>query len=125
MNLLNVVYPYATVGITLQCSHIPLLTEVLADCTHKWEEIGMALGLSKSIIEDSRHGTSNLIRLHNILNSWYQIKDAQLTLSQRYSTNQVKLKYPMVNPHSLGYINHIVSQQHINGRRKDSIYPII
>ena len=27
------------IGITLQDSHIPVLTEVLGDCTHKWEEL--------------------------------------------------------------------------------------
>ena len=72
------------IGITLQDSHIPLLTEVLADCTHKWEEIGIALHLSKSIIEDSRLGTSNSIRLHNILDSWYQkVKHAQLKIIKK------------------------------------------
>ena len=72
------------IGVTLQDSHIPLLTEVLADCTHKWEEIGIALHLSKSIIEDSRLGTSNSIRLHNILDSWYQkVKHAQLKIIKK------------------------------------------
>ena len=70
--------------ITLQDSHIPLLTEVLADCSHKWEEIGIALHLSKSIIENSRLGTSNSIKLHNILNSWYQkVKNAQLKIIKK------------------------------------------
>ena len=60
------------IGITLQDSHIPVLTEILADCTHKWEEIGITLHLRGSIIEECRLGTSNSIRLYKILTSWYQ-----------------------------------------------------
>ena len=72
------------IGITLQDNHIPVLTEVLADCTHKWEEIGIALHLRGSIIEECRLGTSNSIRLHNILDSWYQkVKHAQLKVIKK------------------------------------------
>ena len=39
---------------------------------YKWETIGIALGLSKSIIEDCRSGTTNAAKLHNTLVSWQQ-----------------------------------------------------
>ena len=70
--------------IIIQSSHIPVLTEVLADCTHKWEELGIALHLCGSIIEECRLGTSNSIRLYKILTSWHQkVKHAQLKIVKK------------------------------------------
>ena len=46
--------------------------QILANCSHKWEEIGIALELPRSIIAECRKGTSNEIRLYNVLISWCQ-----------------------------------------------------
>ena len=59
------------VQVIIQDSHIPLLTEVLADCTHKWMEIGIALRLRTNTIEECGLGTSNSNRLYKILTSWH------------------------------------------------------
>ena len=52
--------------------HIPNLVTLLADCTHKWEEIGIALGLPINTLEECRNGSSNAVRLHRVISSWYQ-----------------------------------------------------
>ena len=49
---------------------IPIISEMLVDCSHKWEEIGIALRLRKSVIEECREGATNSIRLHNILTNY-------------------------------------------------------
>ena len=72
------------IGITLQDSHIPVLTEVLGDCKHKWKAIGIALCLHTSIIEECGLDTSNSNRLYNILMNWHQnAKHAHLKIIKK------------------------------------------
>ncbi len=51
--------------------HVNLLAEILQEVSHKWEEIGIALNLSKSKIEECRNSFTNNLRLYNILLQWY------------------------------------------------------
>ena len=57
-------------NIILREIHIPILTDILASCAYKWEEIGIALRLTKNIIEECRQATSNAVRLRNIIQEW-------------------------------------------------------
>ena len=53
------------------CEHdVSLLTEFLAECSHRWEELGIALGLLPHQIEECRKGSSNQIRLYKIIAQW-------------------------------------------------------
>ena len=54
----------------LQESDITKLTETIAPCSHKWEEIGIALRLPCNVVEECRSCSSNAIRLNKVLNSW-------------------------------------------------------
>ena len=55
----------------LREDHIPKLLQILADCSHKWEQIGIALELPPSVIAECTQGASNEIRLYHVL-IWYQ-----------------------------------------------------
>ena len=46
------------------------LMEILAEETHKWEELGIALGMPEAALEDCRGGGSNTVRLHKLLCKW-------------------------------------------------------
>ena len=46
------------------------LMEILAEETHKWEELGIALGMPSAALEDCRGGGSNTVRLHKLLCKW-------------------------------------------------------
>ena len=48
---------------------IPRLVEIITD-HHKWEEIGVALNLPTSVIEDCRKGSSNVLKLRYVLLAW-------------------------------------------------------
>ena len=47
-----------------------ILTNILVEASHKWEEIGISLRLLKHEVEECRKGGSNLIRLSNVLRTW-------------------------------------------------------
>ena len=49
---------------------ITKLMEIIVPCSHKWEEIGIALGLPRNVMEECRSGNSNVIRLYNVLYNW-------------------------------------------------------
>ena len=49
---------------------VSLLTAFLAECSHRWEELGIALGLLPHQIEECRKGSSNQIRLYKIIAQW-------------------------------------------------------
>ncbi len=51
--------------------HVNLLAEILQEVSHKWEEIGIALNLPMSKIEECRNSHTNNLRLYNILLQWY------------------------------------------------------
>ena len=49
---------------------IYLLVQTLAEYSHKWEELGIALGLHSYLIEECRQGSTNENRLYNIIHEW-------------------------------------------------------
>ena len=49
---------------------VSLLTEFLVECSHRWEELGIALRLLQHQIEECRKGFSNQIRLYKIVAQW-------------------------------------------------------
>ena len=46
------------------------LMKTIAPCSYKWEEISIALGLPRNVREECRSGSSNAIRLYNVLYNW-------------------------------------------------------
>ena len=50
-------------------SHIPCLIEVLVEASHKWEELGIAIGLPRYVISQCKHDRHTLA-LYNILHEW-------------------------------------------------------
>ena len=49
---------------------ISVLVKLMVSGSHKWEEIGIALGLPEHVREDCRSGRSNASKLTNILTAW-------------------------------------------------------
>ena len=82
--------------IVLKEGHVPVLTEILVDCAHKWEEIGIALGVPKSVIEDCRNNSKNAVKLYNIIFEWVKGKH-QNAKPLRLKSIKVVLKSPLVN----------------------------
>ena len=50
------------------------LMKILSGVTNIWEELGIALGLNKAVLEDCRSGRNNKLRLHNLLCMWVKGK---------------------------------------------------
>ena len=50
------------------------LMKILSGVTNIWEELGIALGLSKALLEDCSRGGNNKLRLHNLLCMWVKGK---------------------------------------------------
>ena len=55
--------------ILLSESHIPCLMEVLVEASHKWEELGIAIGLPRHVISQCKHDRL-IVALNNILHEW-------------------------------------------------------
>ena len=55
--------------ILLSESHIPCLMEVLVEASHKWEELGIAIGLPRRVISQCKHDR-HIVALNNILHEW-------------------------------------------------------
>ena len=55
--------------ILLSESHIPCLIEVLVEVSHKWEELGIAIGLPRHVISQCKHDR-HIVALNNILHEW-------------------------------------------------------
>ena len=55
--------------ILLSESHIPCLMEVLVEASHKWEELGIAIGLPRHVISQCKHDRQ-IVALNNILHEW-------------------------------------------------------
>ena len=51
---------------------VKYLIEILSGVTHKWEELGIALGMPEAALVDCRGGDSlsNTVRLHSLLCNW-------------------------------------------------------
>ena len=55
--------------ILLNESHILCLMEVLVVSSHKWEELGIAIGLPRHVISQCKHDR-HIVALNNILHEW-------------------------------------------------------
>ena len=55
--------------ILLSESDIPCLMEVLVEASHKWEELGIAIGLPRHVISQCKHDR-HIVALNNILHEW-------------------------------------------------------
>ena len=55
--------------ILLSESHIPCLMDVLVEASHKWEELGIAIGLPRLVISPCKHDR-HIVALNNILHEW-------------------------------------------------------
>ena len=64
--------PLVTSGnnIHLQECHVTILSKILVGASHRWEEIGIALGLPMHVLEECGNGKSNAVRLHKVLCEW-------------------------------------------------------
>ena len=56
-------------GYSLHEKDIPMLLASITE-HYKWEEIGIALGLPKRVIEECRKGSSDVLKLNNVLLAW-------------------------------------------------------
>jgi len=61
----------------LKADDISHLVKCLAAVSHKWEEIGIALELDKSVREQCRN-RKNIVALTNILTEWVQGNESKL-----------------------------------------------
>ena len=50
-------------------SDIPCLLEILVKASHKWEELGIAIGLPRHVISQYKHDR-HIVALNNILHEW-------------------------------------------------------
>ena len=50
-------------------SHIPYLIEVLVEVSHKWEVLGIAIGLPRRVISQCKHDR-HIVALNSILHEW-------------------------------------------------------
>ena len=55
--------------ILLSESHIPCLMEVLVEASHKWDDLGIAIGLPRRVISQCKH-ERHTVALNNILHEW-------------------------------------------------------
>ena len=60
-------FPDITTDI-LNYKDIPWLAKFLCNCSHKWEELGIALKLQKHELEECKKASSNALSLHGVLN---------------------------------------------------------
>ncbi len=51
---------------------VVILAEVLSDCSHKWEEIGICLQLKQCEIKECGQATSFILKLSNIFTRWLE-----------------------------------------------------
>ena len=61
-------------GDDLMEEDVVFLMKILSEVSNIWEELGIALGLSKALLEDCRRGGNNKLRLHNLLCMWVKGK---------------------------------------------------
>ena len=95
---------------------VSLLTAFLAECSHRWEELGIALRLLPYQIEECRKGSSNQIRLYKIIAQW--ISDMEnptiSKLKDALSGNLVAMqsKACQIEEHVLTEIKAVASKKH-------------
>ncbi len=71
--------------------------EILATCTHIWEELGVSLGLNKAVIGQCKIGNeSNTMRLYNMLYEWI-VKQHKQALPPTIQNLTQKMRSPIIN----------------------------
>ena len=50
--------------------HASLLTKLIANAANKWKEIGIALKLPNSVLQECDNANSNIVRLYRVLCKW-------------------------------------------------------
>ena len=113
----------------LQERDIHLLLNILAVTSHKWEELGTALGLPKNVREQSRQDRNNILSLSNILREWLSGNGVRPTtlgnLKQKLGTAMVGegvLAQQLIqrfNKAAGGTDQSAASQEPPNGKTKD------
>ena len=58
------------VTMTLHSDDVPILITCLIQCSHKWEELGIAVGLPTHARIECGNAASNKIKLYNVLSNW-------------------------------------------------------
>ena len=95
---------------------VSLLTAFLAECSQRWEELGIALGLLPQQIEECRKGTSNQIRLYKIIAQWISnMENPTISkLKNALSSNLVAMhsKAYQIEEHFLTEIKLVTSKKH-------------
>ena len=95
---------------------VSLLTAFLAECSHRWEELGIALGLLPHQIEECRKGSSNKIRLYKIITQWISnMENPTISkLKDALSSNLVAMhsKACQIEEHFLTEIKAVTSKKH-------------
>ena len=95
---------------------ISLLTGFLAECSHRWEELGIALGLLPHQIEECRKGSSNQIRLYKIITQWISnMENPTISkLKNALSSDLVAMhsKACQIEEHFLTEIKAVTSKKH-------------
>ena len=61
-------------GDDLMEGDVVYLMKILSGVTNIWEELGIALGMTKAVLEDCSRGGNNKLRLHNLLCVWVEGK---------------------------------------------------
>ena len=95
---------------------VSFLTGFLAECSHRWEELGIALGLLPHQIEECRKGSSNQIRLYKIIGQWISnMENPTISkLKNALSSNLVAMhsKACQIEEHFLTEIKAVTSKKH-------------
>ena len=95
---------------------VSLLTAFLAECSHRWEELGIALGLLPHQIEECQKGSSNKIRLHKIIAQWVSnMENPTISkLKTALSSNLVAMhsKACQIEEHFMTEIKAVSSKKH-------------
>ena len=55
---------------TLHSDDVPILITCLIQCSHKWEELGIAVGLPTHARIECGNAASNKMKLYNVLSNW-------------------------------------------------------
>ena len=58
------------VTMTLHSDDVPNLITCLIQCSHKWEELGIAVGLPTHVRIECGNAASNKVKLYNVLSNW-------------------------------------------------------
>ena len=72
-----------------------VLSEILAEAAYQWEEIGISLQLPEAVLEECRSGSSDTVKLHEVLCKWIMGKYSYAVPTTRQSLKR-ELAGPLV-----------------------------